>query len=127
MLDVADQFGVTPLFSAVMCGMLLNYYLSKQEKNNLFIKKNNYILYLAPGSHECAELLLQRGANVNEKTIQNPAVPLHEASGRGDFKMCELLLQYKVGLTVYYVVWPTVWGHPKFKKFGKSHYGANNE
>ena len=30
-----------------------------------------------------------------EKTIGNPATPLHEAARRGDLKMCEILLNYK--------------------------------
>lgn len=52
------------------------------------------IIYCFLASYECAELLLQRGANVNEKTTANPAVPLHEAASRGDFRMCEMLLSY---------------------------------
>ena len=30
-----------------------------------------------------------------EKTIGNPATPLHEAARRGDLKMCEILLSYR--------------------------------
>ena len=50
-LDIPDCYGCTPLFSASM-----------------------------QGKHEVAELLCQRGANANEKTIGNPATPLHEAT-----------------------------------------------
>ena len=46
-MDVPDCFGKTPLMIAVMGGL-----------------------------YEAAEFLLRRGANANEKTIQNPAVPV---------------------------------------------------
>ena len=64
-LDIPDCYGCTPLFSSSM-----------------------------QGKHEVAELLCQRGANANEKTIGNPATPLHEAARRGDLKMCEILMEY---------------------------------
>ena len=65
-LDTADCYGCTPLFTAAM-----------------------------QGKEECAELLCQRGANTNEKTLGNPATPLHEAASRGNFRLCEILLEYK--------------------------------
>ena len=54
------------------------------------------------GKHECVELLLRRGANVNERTIVNTAVPLHEAAKKGDYRMCEILLEYKVTISIYH-------------------------
>ena len=65
-LDTADCYGCTPLFTAAM-----------------------------QGKEECAELLCQRGANTNEKTLGNPATPLHEAASRGNVRLCEILLEYK--------------------------------
>ncbi|CBY07918.1 unnamed protein product [Oikopleura dioica] len=67
-LDTTDCFGVTPLFTAVISG-----------------------------SHECAKLLLERGADVDNGRAgfsENPATPLHEAARRGDLKMCEILLEH---------------------------------
>ena len=65
-LDTADCYGCTPLFTAAM-----------------------------QGKDDCAELLCQRGANTNEKTLGNPASPLHEAASRGNYRLCEILLDYK--------------------------------
>jgi ankyrin repeat protein len=48
------------------------------------------------GSHACAELLLSRGAEIQERSSDNPATPLHESARKGDLAMCELLLKYKV-------------------------------
>ena len=59
------------------------------------------LIFLPKASYECADFLLSRGASVEEKSFDNPATPLHEAASRGDFRMCELLLKYKVSSSFF--------------------------